>query len=106
MFSGLGRLPKNLDGLLAYKRVREKDTNELRNEFYLELRREVKRRFEDEILARPYAQNWGFGNYDEEYVIKIFITKPTQQLDSQELEKLQKPIDDFRIELQYIVGPC
>ena len=96
IFKGVASLPTKL----AQRPAKPADAKEFERQLF----QEIEQRHEAEILARPYAYNWGLVTEGDEYVVGILVSKLPDQLKAEDLDKLQKPVGGLRILLDFSDG--
>ena len=69
-----------------------------------QLMMEIRNRHRSEILSRPHVKTWSLAidTDTSEYFIKIYTAKPLDQIDPNDLVKLQSPVGGFNTKLEYV----
>ena len=94
-FHGVGTLPIKITPRPLMNQVEYED----------QLLQEIQQRHEGEILSRPHAYTWELTpELGCEYAVRIFTSKPLDQIGNDEMKKLQKPVGEFKVTLEYQDG--
>ncbi len=101
IFHGVSELPKRF---IKIPTVTWQETEIDIDKYKEQLFQEIEQRHEVEILARPYAYNWGLVTEGDEYAVGILVSRLPDKLSSEDLEKLNKPIGGLKVLLSFSDG--